>query len=723
MEEGRNGIGRLGRTLQMGALLGLGFAFFGGESPEARAGGGCPGSLSCGFDKPNVLILLDASSSMGLPYTDAQTRWQASVDGIEAMVLGDNGFFTESTHLALMRFGHDPDPATPGSPLGDLVDGVSLDVGWYDPNLNPHHYFECAGEAAVQTLSTLTPPSCNAPNCEGVGSWLRGGLEAAGAYIAQSSADHPADGERPSVVIVVTDGPWTSADGSAPEGDPSAHPDDPVPVAGALFSSGVPVYVVALADAAADPSIPDVASAGGTVVPLELDPNDVHAGFEVVGGDILETTVIPACDQGAPRIMMLIDASSSMLNVAGPLGPIAGGMGATPWDHVRQSVTGSHTFLHTPVPGTGVERRLDEVAIFGLAIYGSAGDATLLANYGSCPLERFDWALDPNTSCGPGCVDPWGGPPIIWSPQGPESTSYPDFAQDTYSAMPSCNAGIGLAGMNRCTGSDNALHEGLELVAATAEAHLNFGASEAPLFNILITDGGYRDPGGSTDEQVSAALIDAYANANTTTFVVALGEEAMDEASDLACWGSGGTGIPCVGGSIPAYEVNGSAIWPALEDIVSQIPIDPCCGFNQCELPDDSITIGVGDDDPWPGDDGNDTTSSSGGGTSSTSSGGTTSGGTVPPELDSSSGSTITTGSTSTDEGGASPSPMTTAPGTSGPMPETSGEPGTDDEAGGVTVADGCGCTNGPDGAPTPYTLWTLALLCLRRRRESPSSP
>ena len=692
---------RLGRCLQAGVLLGLGLAFMGSDRPEARAGGGCPGSEACAFEKPNLLILLDASSSMGLDYTESQTRWQAAVDGIDTMVSGDNGFFSESTHIAVMRFGHDPDPSTAGTPLEDLIDGVSLDVGWYDPALDPEGYFECVGDDLGPTLAGLTPPTCDGPGCDDVGRWLAGSLDAAHAYIQQTRADHPGDEERLSVVLVVTDGPWTAADGTEPAGDPFEHPDNPVPVAATLFGDDIPVYVAALADAAADPAIDDVANAGGTLLALDIEPGELDAGLQLISEEIVDITVGAECSVRAPRIMVLLDGSSSMLNVSGADGvDVAGAMGETPWDHARQALAGTSSFLQSDVPSTGVERRLEDFAWVGLATYGSVGEARILADYGTCTRERFEWALDPQTSCGGGCADPWGGPPIIWSPQGPGTPEYPDFETPTYSAMPECQLGLGA--FDACSGSNDALHEGLVLVRDNA-ALLGAPGPQPPSswLNILITDGGYRDVGGSTDEQVSAALSDMHTNLGITTYVIGFGPDADSEAADLACWGSGGTGIPCSGGALEAWSASDATeLDAALLDIVGQLSIDPCCGLNQCTVAERP-----------GGSTGGGSTTTDGAHESSSGDASSSSGEPEPPVPDPSS----TSGSEET--GTEPPPPGTTSANTTttDPGPSSTGHADTDAEPEAVSATDGCGCTS-PDTPPGSAAVWLIALLGLRRR-------
>ena len=217
---------RLG--IQAGLLAGLGLAFVGGSEKPAQAGGDCVGDEACSFKKPNLLIVLDYSSSMNDDYQPWQTRWEAAIEAIENIVTTDNGFFDESMHLGLMRFGHDPDPNNDGTiitvsgqtdPSG-ITDGQSLDVPWYDAVNDPSGYFECTGEDIVTFLNNVEPPLCVGLNCAGIGTWTQGALLAARDYIATTRTDHPEDviprDERAYFVMLMTDGVWTTQTGQAP---------------------------------------------------------------------------------------------------------------------------------------------------------------------------------------------------------------------------------------------------------------------------------------------------------------------------------------------------------------------------------------------------------------------------------------------------------------------------------------------------------------------------
>src|SRR5690606_5468242 len=98
--------------------------------------------------------------------------------------------------------------------------------------------------------------------------------------------------------------------------------------------------------------------------------------------------------------------------------------------------------------------------------------------------------------------------------------------------------------------------------------------------NILITDGAYQ--GYSTNAQVSSVLTQLYGTHDTTTYVIGLGDGiAVPELQNMACWGSGGTGTPCNGGTFPHYDANNQQdLEQALADIIENLSFDPCCNFN-----------------------------------------------------------------------------------------------------------------------------------------------
>ena len=75
--------------------------------------------------------------------------------------------------------------------------------------------------------------------------------------------------------------------------------------------------------------------------------------------------------------------------------------------------------------------------------------------------------------------------------------------------------------------------------------------------NILITDGAYS--GYSSDAQVAAELTDMYANDDTLTYVIGFGDGiSAVELTRMACWGSGGAGVPnCAGGIHYSSRIRG----------------------------------------------------------------------------------------------------------------------------------------------------------------------
>ncbi len=721
--------GHLG--VQGGLLLGFGFALVGTPGAPAHAGSDCSATQACGLKKPNVLLVVDYSSSMNEALTPTQTRWEATVQAIESLVVADNGFFDEQMHIGLLRFGHDPDPGTDGTVIieggqvesSGIIDGHAIDAGWYDPVNDPSGYFECSGTQVVAALAAAGPPLCVGPSCEGIESWTEGALEAARDYIAQTRLDHPQDttpgDERDTFVVLMTDGMWTTPQGQSPVDN--LH--DPVPLAGDLLGSDdVPIYVIAFGDALGAAFADDMANAGGTTAALGAsDGGEIETALAAVGEDIAQSMIGPLCGEEAPRIMVILDASSSMLNVGDPLVPgatLPGAMGTTGWDIARRVLVDSPSFFGIQPAGLD-GASLQELAHIGVMAFGSEGEQQVLSNYGPCTRTNVDWALDPNTSCGAGCDDPWDGPPIIWSPQGPGSAAYPGFDQDTFSTMPQCQLGVGL-GPGPCTGSATATHTGLALANANAEQYrldppgTTTVSASTVFINILITDGSYGDQGWSTDEQVSAELQDMYGNDNTTTFVVGFGEElASAELANMACWGSGGTGIPCTGGSIaPLIAADESALRDALEQISETLAFDTCCQPFGCPaIPSET---GGSTSSESGGDTGDGSTTDASTGSSSTGTFGTT--GLAP----------ATTGSPADSSGGstsAPPNPNTTS-GTTAPSGAGSEPEGSTGEVELDTVGlDGCSCssTQADDSGRWLGGAWLLVLFGLIRGRRRPA--
>lgn len=249
------------------------------------------------------------------------------------------------------------------------------------------------------------------------------------------------------------------------------------------------------------------------------------------------------CPTGLPRVMVLLDASSSMLNTQNGTQHAPEGMGG--WDQVRDALTGHQGLFEMEFEG----QPLADKALVGLAVFGhdDPNEARLLVDYGACHEDNFAWALDPQTACEkPGCLDPYAAPPISWTlAKNGAVEDPPGFADDTFNHMPRClfSANVPKA----CVGSGTFLHLGLELVrdnlvahrAACPQAQLKC-TDQTPFMNILIVDGKYN----SSDAQVQAPL-EAMFTAGVTTHVIGF-KDAVDKVqlAKLAAWGSGGQLAP-----------------------------------------------------------------------------------------------------------------------------------------------------------------------------------
>jgi hypothetical protein len=379
-----------------------------------------------------------------------------------------------------------------------------------------------------------------------------------------------------------------------------------------------------------------------------------------------------ACDQdeqcsgGPARIMLIVDASSDTLNVAGE----AGGEGLTAWDVIREVVAGEgDTLYDAPVEPPGPVA--SQVTHFGVAVFGNdlpaPGEAEILVDYAPCSEPRVEWSLDPRSSCvAPGCTDPWAGPPIAWTFQDGSEIDPPDFAERTLSHMPRCD-GDGVT----CTGSGRFV----ELAVEEVTSHRATYASGTPYLedattryvNVLVITGPY--DGIDADVQVT---LEAAFDAGITTYVVAYGEQAGtptpefdDQLIVMADAGSGNT----IGHLV---ATNAGELSNALRMIVADLDL-PCCATIDCAYAGgaDSGADGTDTSDPdagadWGGADG--TAGDDADGSASMSAG-------------------------SDGDGSASPT-------------DTAGE-----------IDDDGGCTCRSTSIPASAWTWLAALALLRRRR------
>ncbi len=695
-------------VVQLGLLAGVGVALVGGQ--PGRVGAGpmpCQLEGKCTLKKPRLMFVAEYSTAMNQPFDDQLTRWEAVAEAIEVAIDFDNGYVAENFILGLLRFGSDPEPMVPDTAIDGtgLVDGVALDVAWYDPQEPQKFYRECTvGDEIVATLDDLPPPPV------GIGSWARGGLLFTKGYLASSDADHPLDaGKRRGVVVLLSAGVWTDPAGTKKLGPASEHPKL---AAGELFTElGVPTYVVNVGGAAGKLVSDPVALAGGTEQVLPGKATEL-AGVEALAnalkGEILKAqndVVVPVCQPSFPRVMLIVDGSSAMLNVDG----VKAGPGLGPWDQVREALAGPAGLLDAALEFSTIE----DVHVLGLATFGGAEPAeeAVLVQYAACPGERVAWALDPASSCvAPGCLDPYAAAPIQWTFQDGALLDPPGFDEPTISHMPLCEASAMQPGA--CTGSQRFTHLGLALVesnlAAYRAACLMPDApvpcdAQTEFFNVLITDGKY----DSTDEQVQARLVAMFAD-GVITRVVGYGPDVdVAQLELMADWGSGDALDAVTAATQDELE-------QALVGLFKPPVLDECCSIFPCS----SLDGGEGADESGdPGDTGDpgDSSGSSSGAvevttTGTTTTGATTTGATSTTDAESGAPTTGTSGATST-TGSTEPTPTSAGPGDPGAGETSEGE-GSSGTA--VIGDDGCGCTSGGDARG----LWLLGLAGLLRRRR-----
>ena len=583
--------------VQIGALgaIALGFAFGGRDLAQAGPNPQCPDQEDCTFKRPNVMFVVDYSTGLNATFEGELSRWEVLVSAVQ-QVTQPGSFLSQNTHLALMRFGHDPDPDTPGTTIpGDdsgLVDGQVLDVAWDD---DQDAYLTCNGQAMIDALSALDPPLDGAD--AGIEPWTRGALEAALTEVAQTQADHPEDqAERIYLNVVVGSGAWSSAEGQQSYGPAN---QDPALVANSAFEDEeVRTYVLAIApDNQALAAADALAMAGGTSEALSLSPNDEdEAVLDLLVDAIINDAVEPACVAELPRVMVMVDGSSSMLNTN--MGADPAPMGQSAWDQARDALAGDSSIFDLDLGEVAAE----DVVHLGLATWGHPGEAKILVQYGLCTEDNFDWAMNPEVSCEqPGCDDPWGGPPITWTFQD-GSEDPPGFVVPSQSHMPTCG---GFEGQG-CSGSGTYTHLGLQHVRQNQIAYQAAGleldaayptSPDTRYLNILIADGPYT--GWSTDQQVQSEL-EAMFDAGIETRVIGFGDgvdfpATQAQLQNMAQWGSGG--------QADFYDANNQAeLEMALAAIMQEIEFDPCCAYTDCNVAPEPSSNSDPDPVPPPGD-------------------------------------------------------------------------------------------------------------------------
>lgn len=611
--------------LQLSLITGLALALVvTSKKPAVAEINGCVLDPGCPFIKPNFLFVLDYSTAMNTEFGNDLTRWEAAASAVQNLMLTDANYLDDHSHFALMRFGHDPDPDGDGTPIqGDttgIVDGHKLDVHWYDPNNNNKSYIDCNGQALIDVLDDIPAPLNGNPT--GIDSWTKGALDAAQALITQSYIDHPNDVpselNRYYGIFVLTQGDWTNPDGvgQSPEHDPTITASELL--AGNGLPENPPVYtrVVFYGDdeSSGQASAKELAYAGGTNGFIDgADYEQLRTIFIETVEQVIDDYVNPDCIRGQPRLMVILDASSAMLNSGG--GTMAAPKGQSGWDLARAALAGEESIFDSEI-NVGSNKLVEDIGHYGLIVFGdntpAPGEQKVLVNYGPCMRDNFRWALAPEIShpnCPapdytpllgpsdyiiPDCEDPWNGPPIDWAleqviggvPDPNSDPQGPGFDLDTQTHMPRCE-GPGPA----CAGSGAYIHLGLELAAAnqaqydSEQVGLGTVDEDTPYINILMTNGRY--DGYSTDAQVKGAL-EAMYEAGVTTYVVGIGDGSETPAAvmnlqNMAQWGSGGTEEYIDADNQQQLEMK-------LVNILEQIPFEPCCSFEDCSVNSEPTT-------------------------------------------------------------------------------------------------------------------------------------
>ena len=561
----------------------------------------CDAESSCSFKKPNILLVLDYSSSMtGFENSPAffppgqtqTTRWDAALDAAGWILGYRKGFFADNARVGLTRFAHDPDLAHAASQISTdrsfppIVDGFAIDLPFDD---SKGKYLECKStgvEAAIQVLHGTPPPPVVQtldPNAMML-TWTRGALRSARQLVENTRKNHkaePGEGARDYEVVLMTDGDWTCADRVG-----QACDEDPAKEAALLRAANIPVHVIALGDATMQPSLNEVALQGGTVKAIDAtSPEGIVDAFNQVLDGIRDSVIVPTCTSKLARIMVVMDASTSMLMGDAP--------GKTKWDKARFALSGNPAAPNPGDPGYvepalahkldigGRQVAIEDVVHVGLVAFGAADEQQVLAGFGPCMRDNIAWAMDPKTSCdAPGCTDPYGGAPLRWTFKDSDKDRKPAFVRRTRSYMPICHQ---TSGSTSCAGDTPTTFTGQGLEFARKVVN-DYKKSSAPFksddhtryVNVLLTDGQTSE--GSSDVQ---AVLRQLSSEGVDTFVIGFGAgDEIDRAQldQYAVWGNTQHAIVVD----PTQPTGAAELADALAGVVKSLGIDACCVLNAC---------------------------------------------------------------------------------------------------------------------------------------------
>jgi cysteine-rich repeat protein len=562
----------------------------------------CESENECSFKKPNILLVLDFSSSMSgsvnapayfPPGQTATTRWTAELDAADWILRYDRGFFADNTRIGLSRFGHDPDTKHPGTTVVTdhsfprITDGFAVDVPF---DGSDGQYFQCKGsaiDAATMVLRGTPPPPVDGLDINSLMlTWTRGALRSAHQLITRTRDQHrgePGEDKRDYEVVLMTDGDWTCPDSVGQGCD-----ENPAPEAALLRADGVPVHVIAFGDATMVPSLNEVALQGGTGQSIDaMSPQGIVDAFSGVLDGIRGSVIVPTCTQKLPRMLIIMDGSSSMLEGTAP--------GETKWDKARFALAGNPAAPNPSDPGyveavlahklmlNGRAVAIEDVLHLGMVSFGAANEQHLIADFGPCMRDNFAWAMDPATSCkAPGCSDPYGGGPITWTFQDSDTDRSPRFVRTTHSFMPDCTAA---AGSGSCGSAVPTTFTGQGLRFAQQVIH-DYERDSSPFpiddqtrfVNVLITDG--QTSSGSSDVQAALASL---VSEGIDTYVIGFGSGTELDPAELdqyAQWGNTAHAIIVD----PTIDNSVGALADALSGVVSSLGLDACCVLNDCEV-------------------------------------------------------------------------------------------------------------------------------------------
>ncbi|WAS96597.1 hypothetical protein [Nannocystis punicea] len=245
----------------------------------------------CSFARPNVLFVLDYSTSMNSMWGPNETRYSA-ITGAITDFLTTQPALAQRINVAFLRYGHDPNVQMAGTLIQNdssgIMDGQKIDLSWTEGGA----YLQCQHENLAALITSLPPPING--SLVGIGTWTKGALDRARGLIQAQRAEFIENKNAAPYyrIILITDGQWTDPSGTQSPGPANQNPSI---TAGDLYmNENVMTHVITLGEASGKLFANELATAGGTGQAVDaMSPGTIDLALGAVFAAIDSEGIVP----------------------------------------------------------------------------------------------------------------------------------------------------------------------------------------------------------------------------------------------------------------------------------------------------------------------------------------------------------------------------------------------------------------------------------------------